>query len=114
LALVSAPRLPERDDDHDPLLVDLAKRLEVLGMTVELNYRGEIPLAARYGGYCIAVDTDVSLMNTSVREALRMRPAALAASGWHHVKTHALELFSAPDEVAARIATLVGIATDDE
>jgi hypothetical protein len=30
------------------------------------------------------------------------------------VKTHALELFSAPDEVAARIATLVGIATDDE
>ena len=94
--------------------MDLAKRLEVLGMTVELNYRGEIPLAARYGGYCIAVDTDVSLMNTSVREALRMRPAALAASGWHHVKTHALELFSAPDEVAARIATLVGIATDDE
>lgn len=95
--------------EEDPLLIDLARRLEALGMHVELNYRGHIPLAARYGGYCIAVDTDVSLMGMSVREGLRLRPAALARSGWHYVRAHALELFASPDAIAMRIATLVGI-----
>jgi len=113
LGRVSAPRLPEASpNDQDPLLVDLAQRLEALGMSVELNYQGVIPLAARYGGYCIAVDTDTSVLHLPVRDALRMRPAALAASGWHYVKTHALELFTAPDEVSHRIATLVGITPD--
>ena len=51
-------------------------------------------------------------MHLPVREALRMRPLALAASGWHHVKAHALELFTAPDQVAGRIATLVGLAPE--
>ena len=95
--------------EHDPLLVDLARRLEALGMHVELNYKGKIPLAARHGGYCIAVDTDVSLMGMSVREGLRLRPSALARSGWHYVRAHAVELFSAPDQVARRIGTLVGL-----
>jgi hypothetical protein len=80
-----------------------------MGMHVELNYQGKIPLAARYGGYCIAVDTDVSLMGMSVREGLRLRPSALARSGWHYVRAHALELFGAPDQVARRIGTLVGL-----
>ena len=78
-------------------------------MVVELDYQAHIPLAASYGGYCIALDTDTSLMPLSVREALRLRPAALAKSGWHYVRVHSLELFSAPDMVASRIATLVGI-----
>ena len=95
--------------EQDPLLVDLAKRLGALGMVVELDYQAHIPLAASYGGYCIALDTDTSLMPLSVREALRLRPAALAKSGWHYVRVHSLELFSAPDVVASRIATLVGI-----
>lgn len=95
--------------EQDPLLVDLAKRLDVLGMNVELDYQGHIPLAASYGGYCIALDTDTSLMPFSVREALRLRPAALAKSGWHYVRAHSLELFTAPDAVALRIATLVGL-----
>jgi len=74
-----------------------------------LDYQGKIPLVARFGGYCIALDTDTSLMHLPVREALRVRPHALAASGWHYVKAHALELFTTPDEVAGRIATLVGL-----
>lgn len=110
--------IAERPSSQDPLLVDLGRRLETLGMDVELDYQGQIPLAARYGGYCIAVDTDSSLMDLSVREALRFRPSALASSGWHYVRAHALELFTAPDTVSNRIATLVGITaeptTDDE
>jgi hypothetical protein len=102
----------ERSGSKDPLLVDLGRRLEALGMHVELDYQGQIPLAARYGGYCIAVDTDSSLMDMSVREALHFRPAALAYSGWHYVRAHALELFTAPDTVAHRIATLVGLLSE--
>ncbi|MFM1953081.1 MAG: hypothetical protein RL187_290, partial [Actinomycetota bacterium] len=111
LKLVHAPEM-SRDDsgDPDPLLVDLAKRLEALGMTVELSYKGVIPLAARYGGYCIALDTDKSLMPLPVRDALRARPQALARSGWHYVRAFSMELFTEPHEVAARIATLVGAA----
>ena len=104
-----------RDDDSepDPLLVDLAKRLEALGMTVELGYQGVIPLVAHYGGYCIALDTDPSLMSMPVRDALRARPQALARSGWHYVRAYALELFTQPDEVARRIGVLVGLDRAD-
>jgi hypothetical protein len=99
----------EQRVEHDPLLVDLAKRLQAMGMRVDINYKSRIPLAASYGGYCIALDTDVSLMATNVREGLRLRPSAFAASGWHYVRVHALELFTSPDVVAQRVATLVGL-----
>lgn len=95
--------------EEDPLLRDLARRLSARGMTVDINYKSQIPLAASYGGYCVAVDTDQSVMKMSVREGLRVRPAALAASGWHYLRVHALELFSAPDDVADRIAAVVGL-----
>jgi len=111
LHLASQSALADLKPSHqDPLLLDLSRRLVALGMHVELDYRGKIPLAARHGGYCIAVDTDSSLKNLSVREALCSRPAALARSGWHYVRVHSLELFTAPDEVAKRIATLAGLA----
>ena len=113
LHLLESPQLtPESNSDPDPLLVDLAKRLEAMGMSVELGYRGVIPLVAHYGGYCIALDTDQSLMSMPVREALRARPAALARSGWHYVRAFALELFTTPDVVAERIGVLVGAQTD--
>lgn len=115
LHLATTPRLqPEKPSSFDPLLVDLGRRLTQLGLTVDLDYQGVIPLAARYGGYCIAVDTDSSLMNLGVREALRFRPGALSRSGWHYVRAHSLELFTTPDAVAQRIATLVGISTPTE
>jgi hypothetical protein len=110
---VNTPPLgPQERLAEDPLLVDLGRRLEALGMHVELNYKGHIPLAARHGGYCIAVDTDVALMSMSVREGVRLRPLALAQSGWHYVRAHAVELFTSPDVVALRIAALAGLAPD--
>ena len=113
LHLLDAPVLTrEEEGDPDPLLVDLARRLEALGMTTQLGYRGVIPLVAQFGGYCIAVDTDQSLMAMPVREALRARPHALARSGWHYVRAFAMELFMAPDDVAHRIGVLVGAVTD--
>jgi hypothetical protein len=109
LERASAARFaPVQEKERDPLLVDLARRLEAKGMRVEVDYQGQIPLAASFGGYCIALDTDTSLMHQSVRDALRVRPLGLAAAGWHYVRAHALELFTTPDVVAQRIATLVG------
>ncbi len=104
--LDAAPR-----SEEDPLLRDLAQRLAARGMTVAINYKSQIPLAASYGGYCVAVDTDQWVMKMTVREGLRVRPAALAASGWHYLRVHALDLFSAPDDVADRIAAVVGLGT---
>jgi len=109
--VANPPLVTPTGGENDPLLVDLARRLSARGLTVEINYKSDIPLAASYGGYCVAVDTDHSLMNMSVRDGLRLRPVALAASGWHYVRVHALELFSAPDEVADRIAQVVGAPT---
>jgi hypothetical protein len=112
LERVSAARfVPVEKKERDPLLVDLATRLEAKGMRVEVDYQGQIPLAASFGGYCIALDTDTSLMYQSVRDALRVRPLGLAAAGWHYVRAHALELFTTPDLVAERIATLVGASS---
>jgi hypothetical protein len=110
--LESPPLTPEVMGEPDPLLVDLGRRLESMGMTVELSYQGAIPLVARHGGYCIALDTDQSLMSMPVREALRARPHALARSGWHYVRAHAMELFTTPDEVARRIGVLVGVVDE--
>jgi hypothetical protein len=112
--VLNPPLETEQRVEHDPLLIDLAKRLEALGMNVHINYKSRIPLAASFGGYCIAIDTDVSLMATNVREGLRLRPAAFAASGWHYVRAHALELFASPDVVANRVAALVGLHTNPE
>jgi hypothetical protein len=83
-----------------------------MGMTVELDYQGVIPLVAHHSGYCIALDTDQSLMSMPVREALRARPQALARSGWHYVRAYAMELFTTPDEVAKRIGVLVGLVDE--
>ena len=110
--LESPPLTPETTMEPDPLLVDLGKRLEAMGMSVELGYRGVIPLVAHYGGYCIGLDTDQSLMSMPVREALRARPAALARSGWHYVRAYAMELFTTPDAVAEKIGVLVGLTSE--
>ncbi len=96
-------------DDSDPMLVDLARRLEVRGMRVALGHRGKFPLVASRGGYCVAVDTDAALAGTSLRESLRLRPDLLRRLGWHYARVHVFELFSRPDAVADHIASMAGI-----
>jgi len=114
VALARSPVLSAQTaNTEDPLLVDLGRRLEALGLTVHLGYQNSIPLVAHYGGYCIAVDTDQLLISLPMDEALRARPEALARQGWHYVRVHAMELFMQPDEVARRIGVLVGLIHDD-
>ena len=87
---------------HHPLLDDLGRRLERRGLVLLADVPG-VPLAARSGDECVAIDIDDSVMNFSLREGLRIRPAMLARCGWTYERVHELELFLSPDFVADRI-----------
>jgi len=96
-------------DDSDPMLVDLARRLEAKGIPVALGHRGKLGLVAAHDGVCVTIETDTTLSRTSLRESLRARPETLRRLGWHYVRVHAFQLFTDPDAVAARVAEVLGI-----
>ncbi len=95
-------------DDSEPMLVDLARRLEARGLNVALGHRGKLGLVASRGGMCVTIETDTVLHRGSLRESLRLRPELLRRLGWHYLRVHAFELFSDPDAVASRVATMLG------
>ncbi len=97
------------DGKPDPLLQDLAKRLEKLGIKVVLNFASRIGLAASFGSQAVVVDADWSLVGESWDERLRLRPGLLRAMGWQYLRVHAFEIFARPQEVANRIAVRLGI-----
>jgi hypothetical protein len=96
-------------DDSDPLLVDLARRLEMRGIPVALGHRGKLGLVAAHGGVCVTIETDATLAKGSLRESLRLRPEVLRRLGWHYVRVHAFQLFSDPDTVATTVAQVLGV-----
>jgi hypothetical protein len=95
-------------DASESMLVDLAGRLERLGLTVSLGHRGKLALAVSHAGRAVVVETDAVVGRASLRESLRLRPEVLRRLGWHYLRVHSFELFSAPDVVAARVAALLG------
>ena len=94
--------------ERDPMLGELADRLERLGLTVALDYRGVIPLAASLGERAIAIDLDFTGSEQSLRDGLRLRPAVLRRLGWHYHRVHSFDLFADPERVALRVAGIVG------
>ena len=96
-------------DDSDPMLVDLARRLEDRGVRVALGHRGKLGLVASHQGMCLTIETDSVLQGTSLRESLRLRPEMLRRLGWHYLRVHAFELFTEPDAVAGRIVEMLGV-----
>nr|WP_241156313.1 AAA family ATPase [Leucobacter chromiireducens] len=104
-----APEPPALPAERDPMIGELADRLEALGLTVALDYRGAIPLAASYDGRAIAIDVDLGDGSESLRDTLRLRPAVLRRLGWHYHRVQSFDLFSDPDEAARRIARTLGL-----
>ncbi len=97
--------VPTQADQH-PLLHDLGSRLSARGATILDDVPG-IPLAARIGDLCVAIDIDDNLMPMTLREGLRIRPAMLERCGWRYVRVHELQLFLSPDLVADRIEQIL-------
>lgn len=95
-------------DDSDPLLVDLARRLELRGLRVALGHRGKLGLVTSHQGMCLTIETDAVLHGASLRESLRLHPELLRRLGWHYLRVYAFELFSNPDAVADRVVAMLG------
>jgi hypothetical protein len=95
-------------DDSDPMLVDLAQRLQQRGLRVALGHRGKLGLVASHEGMCLTIETDGLLQGSSLRESLRLRPEMMRRLGWHYLRVHSFELFSDPDAVADRIVVMLG------
>jgi hypothetical protein len=95
-------------DDSDPMLVDLARRLESRGLRVALGHHGKLGLVTSNRGMCLTIETDTVLHGTSMRESIRLRPELLRRLGWHYLRVYAFELFSNPDAVADRVVQMLG------
>lgn len=109
LAEAQARAISERpaSGESEAMLIDLARRLEHRGIRTSLNHAGVIPLAATLNGRAVAIDTDAVLSTGTLREALRLRPAALRHLGWHYVRVHSFELFANPEGIADRVQNIL-------
>ncbi|KRA24004.1 AAA family ATPase [Microbacterium sp. Root61] len=97
------------EDLADPLTLALARELRRLGVSVDVHYRGLLPLVAQYDGKAVVAESDPETVGESLRESLRLRPQILRRLGWHYVRVHSFDLYSDPAAVATRIAALLGV-----
>lgn len=100
------------EDLADPLTLALARELRRLGASVDVDYRGLLPLVAQHDGRAVVIESDPETHGGSLRESLRLRPQVLRRLGWHYVRVHSFDLYSDPAAVARRIATVLGIEED--
>nr|WP_198147989.1 AAA family ATPase [Microbacterium sp. XT11] len=108
--LAGRGRAPRLEDLADPLTLALARELRRLGASVDVDYRGLLPLVAQHGGKAVVIESDPESRGESLRETLRLRPNVLRRLGWHYVRVHAFDLYSDPTTVATRIAGVLGIS----
>ncbi|WP_295851386.1 AAA family ATPase [uncultured Microbacterium sp.] len=111
--VASRSRETRLEDLADPLTRALARELRRLEIEVDVDYRGLLPLVARYRGKAVVAESDPETIGESLRETLRLRPQILRRLGWHYVRVHAFDLYSDPAGVASRIGELLGIAPAD-
>ena len=108
--LAARSRDARLEDLADPLTLALARELRRLGASVDVDYRGLLPLVAQYGGKAVVIESDPESRGESLRETLRLRPHVLRRLGWHYVRVHAFDLYSDPATAATRIAAVLGIS----
>ncbi|MEJ1088923.1 AAA family ATPase [Microbacterium sp. Mu-80] len=110
--LAARARDARLEDLADPLTLALARELRRLGASVDVDYRGLLPLVAQHDGRAVVIESDPESRGESLRESLRLRPQVLRRLGWHYVRVHAFDLYSDPATVARRIGTVLGIDED--
>lgn len=97
------------EDLADPLTLALARHLRARGVSVDVDYRGQLPIVAQYHGKAVVAESDSDAVRDSLRETLRLRPQVLRRLGWHYIRVHAFDLYSDPAGVADRIAAILGV-----
>ncbi|WP_412959704.1 AAA family ATPase [Microbacterium sp. 179-I 3D2 NHS] len=108
--LAARSRDARLEDLADPLTLALARELRRLGASVDVDYRGLLPLVAQHAGKAVVIESDPESRGESLRETLRLRPQVLRRLGWHYVRVHAFDLYSDPATAAGRIAGVLGIS----
>lgn len=108
--LASRGRDARLEDLADPLTLALGRELRRLGASVDVDYRGLLPLVAQHDGKAVVIEADPESRGESLRETLRLRPQVLRRLGWHYVRVHAFDLYSDPATAATRIAEVLGIS----
>lgn len=108
--LAARSRDARLEDLADPLTLALARELRRLGASVDVDYRGLLPLVAQHRGKAVVIESDPESRGESLRETLRLRPHVLRRLGWHYVRVHAFDLYSDPVTAATRIAGVLGIS----
>ena len=111
-AISARGREARLEDLADPLTLALARELRRLGVAVDVDYRGLLPLVAQHGGKAVVVESDPESRGESLRESLRLRPHVLRRLGWHYMRVHAFDLYSDPAAVAGRIASVLGVSPE--
>lgn len=109
LAAAAEHQIESVEYDRDPMLADLALRLQKLGVRVNAGFAERLPLVCGYAKTAVVIEPDWALRGDSYSEKLRLRPALLTALGWRYVRVHSFELFADPQSVANRIAESMGI-----
>ena len=109
LQLAGGHSYPVDQLERDPMLIDLAVRLQKLGVRVSGSFASRLPLVASFAKNALVVEPDWSLQGESWSEKLRLRPALLQAMGWKYFRVHSFELFADPQSVAERIAAEMGL-----
>lgn len=97
------------EDLADPLTLTLARHLRARGVSVDVDYRGQLPIVAQYQGKAVVAESDSDTVRDTLRETLRLRPQVLRRLGWHYIRVHAFDLYSDPSGVAERIAAILGV-----
>ncbi|MGN6221901.1 MAG: AAA family ATPase [Microbacterium sp.] len=110
--LAARSREARLEDLADPLTRALARELRRAGLSVDVHYRGLLPLVAQYDGKAVVVESDPETVGESLRESLRLRPQVLRRLGWHYVRVHSFDLYRDPADVAQRIAAMLGVPPD--
>ena len=112
--LAGRSREARLEDLADPLTLALARELRRAGASVDVDYRGLLPLVAQHNGRAVVIESDPESRGESLRESLRLRPNVLRRLGWHYVRVHAFDLYSDPATAANRIAEVLGISADTQ
>ncbi|MGF6821784.1 HPt (histidine-containing phosphotransfer) domain-containing protein [Microbacterium sp. ZKA21] len=112
--LAARSRDARLEDLADPLTLALARELRRVGASVDVDYRGLLPIVAQHNGRAVVIESDPESREESLRESLRLRPNVLRRLGWHYVRVHAFDLYSDPATAANRIAEVLGLSAETQ